>query len=193
MLSHKLTPCSLDKTTMAGFYKNALERSEKQHEAIVNASESKPIIHDFSETLKEEELDPVMDKAKQINEEAGYQKVRVNDNGEIVDEKEAFGAGLNIVSKKSTLPSLNQRRHASNSKITKDTASASSSSKRPQQNHHSRELNSQLQEHNESQKRKENESRENLVSNMKSTKADLQAISSARERYLERKRQQQNS
>lgn len=169
---------------MAGFYRNALDQAEERHNAIVHASKASKLSSSTS-SAEPKEAYPVLERARQINEQAGYNKVTVNDEGEVVDERQAFGAGLNIISSKKPGPLSSDRRGPTSGKphtSTRDRA--------PGRKAQSQELRTQIYQHTQAQQQNELESKEKLISQMKSSKTNLQAISEARERYLARKRQQ---
>lgn len=176
----------LEQGSVIGFYRNALDQAEERHNAIVHASKASKLSSSTG-SMETEDTDPVLERVRRINDEAGYNKVTVNDNGEIVDERQAFGAGLNIISSKKPAPSSSDRGGPTSAK-----PHTSARDRAPSRRAQSQELSTQLHQHTQAQQQKESESKQKLISQLKSSKTNLQAVSEARERYLARKRQQQN-
>lgn len=89
---------------MTGFYKQLLDRGDQMHADMVRAAEElqhrkKTVAEDdTAEEVEEEEDKSAAEKARRINEEGG--DVAINEEGQVVDKRELLKGGLNVVLKK---------------------------------------------------------------------------------------------
>lgn len=168
---------------MKGFYKDLLGRDEERHRAAVAAVES------GGDKRKDEE-DEVpkakseADIAKEMNAKGG--NVYINDEGQVADKRQLLGAGLNVIAK--------PKAPAAAAGVPLRTAGPSQaihargSGEKGRRERQTRMLEAQLEESArkaaEEQEAEQKKSEEAVKS--KKTKED---ISSAKERYLQRKRE----
>ncbi|KAI9723377.1 MAG: hypothetical protein M1812_001261 [Candelaria pacifica] len=174
---------------MVGFYKSVLERDEKKHEEAVAAAATvdevrpgpEPTVEDETREKSEAEI------AKELNEKkAGA--ILMNDEGQVVDKRQLLSAGLNIAPKPKPTPV---------------TAAASTNGSRPgasagyqgrgggqkaMRERQTRMMEAQLEQATKRAAEDEEEQRLDLERAAKSRKTEGE-ISSAKERYLQRKRE----
>jgi coiled-coil domain-containing protein 55 len=168
------------KREMKSFFTTILDKDERRHQAILEASSRETDIISTEES--EEDLET---KARRINEVAGYEKVKINDSGELVDERQLLAPGLNAAPKKKT-----------SDKTTSDKSlhryrNYSRPTRKPDFRSRTRETElvvQQLMAQEWRKRQQEEDSRALVMQQLKSRKTD-DAITSARERYLARKRQ----
>jgi coiled-coil domain-containing protein 55 len=141
-----------------------------------------------SESYEELDEDMIASKrALEMNESAGYEKIKVNDDGQVVDERQLLNAGLNIVKK----PTIRRDDYVKTSRLHLQTPfnmrRPQSQSKRQQQ---TGEVIRQMQENERKKVMEVQRQKEDIIQQSKSRKTQ-DSISSARERYLARKREAQ--
>ena len=175
---------------MVGFYKSVLERDEKKHEEAVAAaatvkegdgSAQKPIVGDEATEKSEAEI------AKELNEKkAGA--ILMNDEGQVVDKRQLLSAGLNLAPKPKTAPST----ATASSNGTRPEATAGyqgrGGSQKAMRERQTRMMEAQLEQATKRAAEDEESQRQELERAAKSRKTEGE-ISSARERYLQRKRE----
>ncbi|KAK4459638.1 nuclear speckle splicing regulatory protein 1 [Cladorrhinum samala] len=176
---------------MADFYKQMLERGEEEHAAQVKAAEEVqknggkvPVVNE------DDEEKTAAERAKEINALGG--NVLINDDGEVVDKRQLLKGGLNVAPKKKV--------EAQQEKAKQQAAAASRGGpggglskgvyvggKQAMRERQTRMLEAQLEETLKRSRQEEVEetAKVELVSKSRKTEAD---ISSAKERYLARKR-----
>lgn len=176
---------------MADFYKQMLEKGEEEHAAQVKAAEEiqknggrVPVVNE------DDEEKTATERAKEINALGG--NVLINDDGEVVDKRQLLKGGLNVAPKKKV--------EARQEKAKLQAAAASRSGpggglskgvyvggKQAMRERQTRMLEAQLEETLKRSRQEEAEetAKIELVSKSRKTEAD---ISSAKERYLARKR-----
>jgi coiled-coil domain-containing protein 55 len=178
---------------MAHFYRKLLEDSEQKHEATVAATH-KPVIGPTPNLTitKPPDFTPISDLelARKARDEG--KEVELNDDNQIVDKRDLLVAGLN-------LSAPNTRRLGDRSMSAKDKsqgeevqahrAVGTAASRREINERRAREIQQQMeaeQERLESEKeRAEHEATQRIVAKRNND----DAVQSARERYLQRKRQ----
>lgn len=174
---------------MAGFYKEMLEREEQVHEEMVKAVQEAGKNKDSGEKEPEEEKSSEQtdrDLAKEILEKGG--NITVNDDGEIVDKRELLKSGLNVSAKKKA-EAVMQKSQLAAGQAERDKRSQGvfAGGKQAMRERQTRMLEAQLEESLKRAREEEEEERKKieLVAKSRKTEAD---ISSAKERYLARKR-----
>ncbi|KAF8334314.1 uncharacterized protein EI90DRAFT_2970765 [Cantharellus anzutake] len=180
---------------MTHFYAQLLQQSEEEHAASVAATTVKgPTFPDVPANLTITK--PLKPAAKsdallaQLARDEG-KEVELNDDSQIVDRRELLSAGLNLsgVNTRRLGGLLSSRtKKATDEPINTHTAVGSAATKREIRERQQRLIESQLEEEKErvaqAKKEREQEARERVVKR----KNDDEAVISARERYLERKR-----
>lgn len=185
---------------LTNFYASLLQKSEEKHAAILSAA-SKPVI---GPTLPEEsgpnltikppaEPKELSDLEKAQRARADGKMIELNDDNQIVDKRELLSAGLNL-SAKNTRDLAAYRKNKENELKDQQpsadfhTAVGSAASRREIETRRRKQLEDQMAEEKERLEkeriRQEEESRARAVKR----KNDDEAVMSARERYLERKR-----
>jgi coiled-coil domain-containing protein 55 len=163
---------------MTGWYKNVLEREENRHAAIADAlarDTSSPKDHTHG------------DGQQQPLRTAQQNDAMVNDDGQVVDKRELLSAGLNIKSK-------SQEKNNNTSKavgifVTKSPALPGNSAiKSAMRERQTRMLEAQLEQSAKRAADNEELEQEALRRAAKSNKSK-EDVTSARERYLQRKRE----
>ncbi|KAJ3564297.1 hypothetical protein NP233_g8391 [Leucocoprinus birnbaumii] len=184
-------------TGMAHFYRKLLEETEQQHEATVAATQQKRVIGPQGPTpnltiTKPPDFTPMSDvELARVAREQG-KEVEVNDDGQIVDKRDLLSAGLNL-----SLPNTRrlgkQSQNVANDEQDKPvqihTAVGSAATRREINERRRREIMQQMDAEQrrvaDERQRQEDEHLRQTVAK-RNNEAD---VSSARERYLARKRQ----
>ncbi|ESK97012.1 ccdc55 protein [Moniliophthora roreri MCA 2997] len=183
-------------TGMAHFYRKLLEDSEQVHEAAVAATQ-KPVIGPQGPApnltiTKPPDFTPMSDLDLAKIARAEGKSVELNDDNQIVDKRELLSAGLNLSG--TNTRNLNLRDAAGKSKSAESTepvhrAVGTAASRREINQRRQREIRQQMEEEQvrttEEKKRAEDEAIQRVVAK-RNNEEDVQ---SARERYLQRKRQ----
>ncbi|BFZ60361.1 hypothetical protein YB2330_001397 [Saitoella coloradoensis] len=174
---------------ISGFYRNMLDREEERFDAVqASVSSGKEgQRRDDTDHLDKKHEKSDLQRASEMQDRTG-RNVIVNDEGEVVDKRQLLSGGLNIVKKATSssgrVPAKADDQHAPRRDYSDRPRSDDTREARARQ---ARQLEAQLQE---SRKRKEDEQRakqQELL--MKSKKAKTESdVTSARERYLARKR-----
>lgn len=182
---------------MAEFYKGMLERGEREHEMLVKAAEEGKGRLDGGgekgvkgEEEEEEEKKSAAERAREINALGG--NVLVNEEGEVVDKRQLLKGGLNVAPKKKAEVQQEKERQAAAAARAGPGAGQSkgvyaTGGKQAMRERQTRMLEAQLEEtlKRSRQEAEEETAKVELASKSRKTAAD---ISSAKERYLARKR-----
>jgi coiled-coil domain-containing protein 55 len=168
---------------MTGLYKGLLERDERRHEEVLKAVEERKGKGEAQQDLEESE-------AKSEAEVAKGKQVLVNDDGVIVDKRDLLGAGLNIVAKPKAAAST--QKGGSGQGIGRGAAAGGMGgkmdAKQAMRERQTRMLEAQLEEAANRAVSEEDAKREAVEKAAKSRKTEGD-IMSARERYLQRKKE----
>lgn len=189
---------------MVGFYRGLLEVEEKRHEEAVKAAQAaaaekrRPDQKD-GEGEKEEEADDDRDRiaaqmAREINARGGA--VAINEDGLVVDKRQLLKGGLNIIAskKKTHQPGGGDASRgggpgsAGSMPTSSTSVGADPGGKRAVRERQTRMLEAQLEARLKRAREEEEAERARLEAESKSRKTAAD-ISSARERYLARKRE----
>ncbi|KAM0278325.1 hypothetical protein ACHAQH_005244 [Verticillium albo-atrum] len=175
---------------MSAFYKGLLNRGEERHQEVMKAADEKARsapapAEEEAEEAEEEATDA--DRANDINEKGG--NIAVNEDGQVVDKRELLRGGLNVGAKKEA----QVRRETNRPKEDRrDQASGSgfigTGGKGAMRERQTRMLEQQLAESLKRSREEEEQEREKIETSAKSRKTEGE-ISSAKERYLARKRE----
>lgn len=180
---------------MTHFYATLLKQSDKKHAAVMAASkrvigptlpESSPNLTIKPPTETKEVTD--LERARMAIAEG--KEIELNDDNQIVDKRALLSAGLNLSGRNTRdLATYQQRKDGSKEEpIAVHTAVGAAASRKEIDARRRREVEIQLAEEEERKEaerlREEEESRQRAVKR----KNDDDAVMSARERYLERKR-----
>ena len=170
---------------MAGLYRGLLDRDEKRHEEIVKAAEESK----GQTTTDAEKSEAKNDKSEiQLAREKG---AIINDDGVIVDKRQLLNAGLNIAAKPKPASTPRDGDAARNAALSSGLLGLQGrgAAKQAMRERQTRMLEAQLEEASKRAAEDEDVQREALERAAKSRKTEGD-ISSARERYLQRKREQ---
>ncbi len=172
---------------MVGFYKNVLERDEKKHEDAVKAAEGVKAVDggEEGESVEQKEKSEA-DIARELN--AQGKSVIVNDEGQVVDKRQLLSAGLNIAPKPKPATSDRSPFSATSRPGAQTQFQGRGGSKQAMRERQTRMLEAQLEQVTKRAMDDEEESRRELERAAKSRKTEGE-IGSARERYLQRKRE----
>ncbi|KAJ7046812.1 coiled-coil domain-containing protein 55-domain containing protein [Mycena alexandri] len=177
---------------MAHFYRKLLEDSEQKHEATVAAT-LKPVIGPTPNLTitKPPDFTPISDLelAKKAREEG--KEVELNDDNQIVDKRDLLVAGLN-------LSAPNTRRLGDRSKtdlgkngeeVQAHRAVGTAATRREINERRAREIQQQMEDEEERLKREKERADHEATQRIVAKRNNEDAVQSARERYLQRKRQ----
>jgi len=174
---------------MNKFFKSMLEKTEERHAEVVKAVEER-IKDGPVEELPGEKQKTDADIAREINEKkAGA--IAINDEGQVVDKRQLLKGGLNVAPKpKNTTPVSSQQGGLSVTDRGRGSGFVGSGGgKQAMRERQSRMMEEQLLEATKRAREEEEEEKLKVESAAKSRKTEGD-ISSAKERYLARKRQQ---
>ncbi|KAI0816733.1 coiled-coil domain-containing protein 55-domain containing protein [Xylaria sp. FL0064] len=174
---------------MTAFYKDLLEKGDRRHAEVVKAAEerAKSGPRPEEEEKQEEKSKTDADIAREINEKGGT--IAINEDGQVVDKRELLKGGLNLAAKKKSESHQNARK-GPDRRDERDHARGfvGSGGKQAMRERQTRMLEAQLEQSLKRSMEQEEEERQKVERATKSRKTESD-ISSAKERYLARKRQ----
>lgn len=178
---------------MVGFYRSVLDRDEKNHEEVMAAAaENKNHQEKVTDELESERERTEADIARDLK--AQGRDIAINDEGQVVDKRQLLSAGLNVAPKpRGSKPDFATQPTARPSN--QPGFQGKAASQRAMRERQTRMLQEQLMQASQQAAAGEEEKKTALEKAAKSKKTEGE-ISSARERYLQRKReaaQQSNS
>lgn len=183
---------------MTHFYRKMLEDSEQNHEATVAATQKTRVIGPQGPVpnltiVKPPDHNPLSDLELAKIARAEGKEVELNDDNQIVDKRELLSAGLNLAAPNTRRPGTQaanaQKSHVGSEDIQTHRAVGSAASRREINERRAREIRQQMEEEEDRvtrEKRLAEEETTRKIVAKRNTEADVQ---SARERYLQRKRQ----
>ncbi|KAH6654022.1 coiled-coil domain-containing protein 55-domain containing protein [Truncatella angustata] len=172
---------------MAAFYKDMLNRGDQRHAEMMKAAEERarngPQETD-NHDAGEERPASTAERAKEINAKGG--SIAINEDGEVVDKRELLKGGLNLVAKKK--PDVRQEDPRPERREDRDVRGAfQPGGKQAMRERQSRMMEAQLAQALKRSLEEEEDERQKVERASKSRKTESD-ISSAKERYLARKR-----
>lgn len=174
---------------MGGFYKKVIEDEEQRYKEKIEAAEKVKTgaFNGLEVQEDEQERDP-SELARKLNSEGA--KVLVNDEGEVTDKRQLLVAGLNVAPKRDppTNPSARQPQESFYRPDPNSFKPGGSDVKRAMRERQTRMVEAQLEAQAKRQAEEEAEELQKQHQAAKSTKTEGD-ISSAKERYLQRKRE----
>ncbi|KAK6348236.1 hypothetical protein TWF718_006046 [Orbilia javanica] len=184
---------------ISGFYRNMLDDTEKHHAELVKATEKKSDEPSFLMSKPGQEQDgkektkSEAEIAAELNKKTAG-SIDVNDEGQVVDKRQLLGAGLNIKPKPKPTSSKSQddsRNRDSNSSYSRPTHGdhRANRAKRDMRERQSRMIAEQLEEASRKSARDEAADRAEIERQAKVRKTTAGDVNSAKERYLQRKRE----
>ncbi|KAL2112675.1 hypothetical protein VUR80DRAFT_6831 [Thermomyces stellatus] len=171
---------------MSGFYRTLLDREDKERAEMIKQAEEKA---KKGETEEQDEEKTDEQVAKEMKERGV--SVVVNEDGEVVDKRQLLKGGLNVVAKKREPPKKAER-PAQREQDWRGQGKGfvgAGGGKRAMVERHSRMLEQQLEESLKRSREAEEEEKAKTVEKMVKSRKTEGDISSARERYLARKRE----
>ncbi|KAI3400943.1 hypothetical protein diail_1151 [Diaporthe ilicicola] len=173
---------------MTGFHKQLLEREDQRRAEMEKmvAQASKPGGLPKAEEEVNDQDRTEEDAAREINSKGGA--VMVNEDGEVVDKRQLLRGGLNLGAKKKTEAPKDQGRSSSESRPRDQSKGQfAPGGKQAMRDRQTRMLEAQLEQSLKRAREEEEEERKKVEQETKSRKTESD-ISSAKERYLARKR-----
>ncbi|KFA68836.1 hypothetical protein S40285_01208 [Stachybotrys chlorohalonatus IBT 40285] len=171
---------------MSAFYRNLLNKDEQRHAEAVKAAEdsaknaSQPELQETTEQTNEKSE---ADVAKDLNEKGA--SIAVNEDGQVVDKRQLLRGGLNVGAKKKETAHKEAERPKEQDRRPNDGAQVGR--KQAMRERQSRMLAEQLEQSMKRSREEEEAQRQEVERATKSRKTEGE-ISSARERYLARKK-----
>lgn len=172
---------------MSTFYKSLLEKDEERHAASVRAAEemAKNGPKPESEPTEEADADKLASsKAKELNDKGAA--VDINDDGQVVDKRQLLKGGLNLGAKKKA-PIVQETHKPAESQRRDNYGSGQRGRRDAMRERQTRMMEEQLEQSLKRTIEEESAQREEVERAAKSRKTEGE-ISSAKERYLARKR-----
>ncbi|KAF7540138.1 hypothetical protein G7054_g1571 [Neopestalotiopsis clavispora] len=170
---------------MTAFYKDLLNQGDQRHAEIMKAAEERakngPSQHE--ETPAEETTASAKDRAKELNAKGA--SIAINEDGEVVDKRELLRGGLNLGAKKK--PDVRQEKRTEQREDRGFRPSFAGGGKNAMRERQSRMMEEQLEQALKRNLEVEEEERQQVERAAKSRKTETE-ISSAKERYLARKK-----
>ncbi|KAI1188731.1 coiled-coil domain-containing protein 55-domain containing protein [Nemania serpens] len=183
---------------MTAFYKDLLERGDRQHAEVLKAAEERarsgPKPGDGDEAREGEEKEEKekektdADIAREINEKGGT--IAINEDGQVVDKRELLKGGLNLSARKKPEQARRDTGRGPDHREERDQARGfvGSGGKQAMRERQTRMLEAQLEQTLKRSLEQEQEEQQKVERAAKSRKTEKD-ISSAKERYLARKKQ----
>ncbi|KAJ7063325.1 coiled-coil domain-containing protein 55-domain containing protein [Mycena amicta] len=174
---------------MAHFYRQLLQESEQKHEATVAATQ-KPVVGPMPNLTitKPPDYTPVSDLERAKKARAEGRDVELNDDNQIVDKRDLLVAGLNLSAPNTrTLQRTNKVLVENN--VETHRAVGTAASRREINERRAREIQEQMVDEEERIKAEKAREEEERTQRVVTRRNDGEAVQSARERYLQRKRQ----
>ncbi|KAL7768924.1 hypothetical protein ACKLNR_000308 [Fusarium oxysporum f. sp. zingiberi] len=172
---------------MSAFYRKLLDKDEQRHSDAVRAAEEKAKHgapeEENADDDKQEKEKTEADIAKELNEKGAA--VAINEDGQVVDKRQLLRGGLNVGAKKKESVQREAERQAERPR--KDVTNQQFGRKQAQRERQSRMIEEQLEQSMKRSRDEEAAQKEEVERASKSRKTEGE-ISSAKERYLARKR-----
>ncbi|KAF4457541.1 Nuclear speckle splicing regulatory protein 1 like protein [Fusarium austroafricanum] len=172
---------------MSAFYRNLLDKDEQRHSDAVKAAEEKSK-HGAPEKEKADETEGKNKKteteiAKELNEKGAA--VAINEDGQVIDKRQLLRGGLNVGTMKKESVQRGNEHQADRPR--KEVTNQQYGRRQAQRERQSRMIEEQLEQSMKRSRDEEAAQREEIERATKSRKTEGE-ISSAKERYLARKR-----
>jgi coiled-coil domain-containing protein 55 len=173
---------------MSSFYRKMLNRDEERHSQAVKAAEEAAKEgskkgEDAGEDLTEEQLEAK--RVKELNEKGA--SIAVNEDGQVVDKRQLLKGGLNVSAKASAAPTQRDNAQKADQGNRRPMSGSQIGNKQAMRERQSRMLAEQLEQASKRSREVAESQRDESERAAKSRKTEGE-ISSAKERYLARKR-----
>ncbi|KAL5003391.1 coiled-coil domain-containing protein 55-domain containing protein [Aspergillus recurvatus] len=181
---------------MVGFYRDLLTRGEEQHDAAMKATEeaARKIQENGGEvptdrTTEEEKTEAQM--AAELNAHGAH--IAVNDDGQVVDKRQLLSAGLNVAPKPKNAAPGAARTAPGAGAGPRSRVDPRQTAGRAGQRARQTEMIAQQLEEQERQRQEAEAARQKEIAERSRSKKSTTEVSSARERYLARKRERETA
>ncbi|KAL4925035.1 splicing regulator NSRP1-like domain-containing protein [Aspergillus undulatus] len=178
---------------MVGFYRDLLTRGEEEHSAAMKAAEeaARKIQENGGEAPpgnQNNEADEKTEAQKAAELNATGAHIAVNDEGQVVDKRQLLSAGLNVAPKPKSAASAPARQPAGPAKPRFDSRQAAG---RAGQRARQTEMIAEQLEEQERQREEAEAARQKEIAERSRSQKTSGEVSSARERYLARKKERE--
>ena len=176
---------------MVDFYRDMLSRGEAKHEQVVKAAEEAAKKIKEGETTEETaapEEKSEAQKAADLNAQGAH--IAVNDEGQVVDKRQLLSAGLNVAPKPKTAPAA--EKPASRGPVGRPAFAGNQAGRGAQRARQTEMITRQLEEQARQEEEAEAARQKELAEKNRSRKT-AGDVSSAKERYLARKREKEEA
>ncbi|RHZ67695.1 splicing regulator NSRP1-like domain-containing protein [Aspergillus thermomutatus] len=186
-------------TGMVGFYRDMLSRDEQRHEEVVKAAEEAARRVQAGEVVAAEE--PTAEAANKEKTEAQIAAelnakgahIAINDEGQVVDKRQLLSAGLNVAPKPKPSASASAAAAAARAAANKPRVDSRHQAARAGQRARQTEMIAQQLEEKARQEEEAEAARQREIAERSRTRKTETDVSSARERYLARKREREEA
>ncbi|KAJ5751977.1 hypothetical protein N7520_008894 [Penicillium odoratum] len=176
---------------MVGFYRDVLSRDEAKHNEVVKAAEEAArrvkdgeVLEDTAESTEKSEAQ----KAADLN--AHGARITVNDEGQVVDKRQLLSAGLNVAPKPKSEPAA---KPTSRGPVGRTGPPAGYQAGRGAQRARQTEMVAQQLEERARQEEEAEAARQKEIAEKNRSRKTEGDVSSAKERYLARKREREEA
>lgn len=177
---------SLKAKGIGSFRAAVIDRQEEERAQVLKAIQDTNKIDYQAHSHEPSDNKPSLsEEIRKINEEAGYEKVKLNDDGELIDSRQLLKGGLNLPSKPKVPSGLRHDGYDRQRQFSK--LSSASNTGRSSHTRSRIDLKVQQEKSDLEQKNRDEEKNKAVVSSLMAKKSES-SVSSARERYLARKK-----
>lgn len=167
---------------MTGFYRSVMDQEEQQHQEIVEAAAKAQT----GESIVIESTEKsAIEQAKELNEKGA--KVMINEEGQVVDKRQLLTAGLNVAPKRKA-DGMSASAATAQRPVQQQAYRGKTDAQKAMRERQTRMMEEQLEAAAKKAAEEEKEERQMVERAAKSRKTDTD-VSSARERYLQRKKE----
>ncbi|KAL4917197.1 coiled-coil domain-containing protein 55-domain containing protein [Aspergillus aurantiobrunneus] len=179
-------------TGMVGFYRDLLARGEEQHDAAMKAAgEAAKKIQETGGELPTDTTEEKTEaqKAAELNAQGAH--IAVNDEGQVVDKRQLLSAGLNVAPKpKTAAPATARATPGAGAGAKPRVDSRQTGARAGQRARQTEMIAKQLEEQERRREAAEAAQQKEIAERSRSQKSTTE-VSSARERYLARKKERE--
>jgi hypothetical protein len=182
-------------TGMVNFYRDMLARGEERHGEAMKAAEEAAERVKAGEITEEEVSAETQERSEaQLAAELNAKGARivVNEEGQVVDKRQLLTAGLNVISKPKPPPSVAAQAGADRARPGQRPVSEAHAARHAQRARQTEMVAAQLEERAKQEEEAE-EARQREIAERTRTRKTEKDVSSAKERYLTRKREREEA
>jgi len=170
---------------MTGFYRSVMEQEEQQHREVVEAAAKAQTGENVEVESEADQEKSAMEQAKELNEKGA--KVMINEEGQVVDKRQLLNAGLNVAPKRKADGTMAAVATAQRP-VQHQAYRGKTDVQKAMRERQTRMMEEQLEAAAKKAAQEEEEERLKVERAAKSRKTESD-VSSARERYLQRKKE----